>query len=48
MFILWLGLLGGSFVFLDVGPSNLFLVFHLFLGALIYLWLAGFHHIHNL
>ncbi len=29
MFPLWFGLLGGSFVFLDVGPSILFLVFPL-------------------
>jgi len=27
MFPLWFALLGGSFVFLDMGPSNLFLVF---------------------
>jgi hypothetical protein len=33
MFPLWFALLGGSFVFLDVGPSILFLVFpHLFFG----------------
>jgi hypothetical protein len=31
MFPLWFALLGGSFVFLDVGPSILFLVFTLFL-----------------
>ncbi len=30
MFPFWFTLLGGSFVFLDVGPSNLFLVFPLF------------------
>jgi hypothetical protein len=30
MFPLWLTLLSGSFVFLDVGPSILFLVFSLF------------------
>jgi hypothetical protein len=30
MFPLWFALLGGSFVFLDVGPSILFLVFPLF------------------
>jgi hypothetical protein len=27
---LWFGLLGGSFVFLDMGPSILFLVFLFF------------------
>jgi hypothetical protein len=32
MFSLWSALLGGSFVFLDVGPSILFLVF-LFFGC---------------
>ncbi len=39
MFPLWFALLGGSFVFLDMGPSILFLVFpFLFLGgALVYL-----------
>jgi hypothetical protein len=35
--------LGCSFVFLDVIPSILFLVFPLLLGALVYLWLARFH-----
>jgi hypothetical protein len=35
---LWLALLGGSFVFLNAGPSILFL---LVLGALVYLWLPG-------
>ncbi len=29
-FSLWFALLGGSFVYLDVGPSTLFLVFTLF------------------
>ncbi len=38
-------LLCGSFVFLNMGPYILFLVFPLFLGALVTLWLAGFHHI---
>jgi hypothetical protein len=33
MFSLWFGLLGGSFVFLDVGPSILILVFPLFVGC---------------
>ncbi len=33
MFLLWFSLLGGSFVFLDVGTSNLFLVFCLFLDC---------------
>jgi hypothetical protein len=42
MFPFWFALLGGSFVFLDVGPSILFLIF-LFLGALVNLLLAGFH-----
>ncbi len=38
MFPLWFALLGGSFVFLDVGPSILFLVFSPpFLGGLVYL-----------
>jgi hypothetical protein len=45
MFLLWSALLGGSFVFLDVGPSILFLVFPLFLGALGILWLAGFYRV---
>jgi hypothetical protein len=42
MFPLWFILLGGSFVFLDVGPSIFFLVSP-FLGALVNLWLARFH-----
>jgi hypothetical protein len=42
MFPLWFALLGGSFVFLEVGPSILFLVFLLYLGALVYFELAGF------
>jgi hypothetical protein len=33
MFPLWFALLGGSFVFLDVGHSILFLVFPPFLGC---------------
>jgi hypothetical protein len=41
MFPSWFALLGGSLVFLDVGPSILFIVSPpsppLFLGALIYL-----------
>jgi hypothetical protein len=42
MFPLSFALLDGSFVFLDMGPSVLFLVFLLlFLGALVYLWLVG-------
>jgi hypothetical protein len=44
MFPLWFALLGGSFVFLDLGPSILFPVFLFFWGALVYLWLVGFHH----
>jgi hypothetical protein len=44
MFPLWFALLGGSFVFLDMGASILFLVFPPFLGALVYLWLVGFNH----
>jgi hypothetical protein len=36
MLPLWSALLGGSFVFLDVSPSILFLVFALVLGALGY------------
>jgi hypothetical protein len=55
MLPLWFALLGGSFVFLNVGPMILFFVFALFwvlwfilcippfLGALIHLLLAGFH-----
>ncbi len=43
MFPLWFALLGGgTFVFLGVSPSILFLVFP-FWGALINLWLARFH-----
>jgi hypothetical protein len=39
MFPLWFALLGGSFffVFLDVGPSILFLVFPPFLDPFVYL-----------
>jgi len=37
MFPLWFTLLGGSFVFLDVGPSILFLVFPPFLDVLVML-----------
>jgi hypothetical protein len=33
MLPLWFGLLGGSFVFLDVGPSILIFVFPLFFGC---------------
>jgi hypothetical protein len=33
MFLLLFGILGGSFVFLDVGPSILILVFPLFFGS---------------
>jgi hypothetical protein len=50
MFPLWFALLGGSFVFLDVGPS-FFTLYSPFLGALVYLWLAGFHcqyHLQNI
>jgi len=35
MFPFWFALLGGSFVFLDMGPSILFLVFFFFWGALV-------------
>ncbi len=39
MFLLWFALLGGSFVFLDVGPSLLFLVLSLsWVLWLIYYW----------
>jgi hypothetical protein len=39
MFPLWLALLGGSFVFLDMGPSVLFFVFPYFWVLwLIYGW----------
>jgi hypothetical protein len=34
MFPLWFTLLAGSFVFLDMGPSILFLVFPFFFGVL--------------
>jgi hypothetical protein len=44
MFPLSFALLGGSFVFLDVSPSILFLLFGPFLGALVLFWLAGFDH----
>jgi len=44
MFPLWFTFFGGFVVFLDLGPSILFLVFPLFLGALVYLGLAGFYH----
>ncbi len=44
---LWFPLLGGSFVFLDEGPSILFLVFPLHLGALVYFGLAGFIYFSN-
>jgi len=47
MFLLWFALLGGSFVLLDMGPSILFLVFPLYLGALIYFGLAGFIYFSN-
>jgi hypothetical protein len=43
IFPLWFTFLGGSFVFLDVGPSILFFVLPLFWGALIYLWLGGLY-----
>ncbi len=36
------------FVFLEVGPSILFLAFPLFLDALVYLWLAGFRHLQSI
>jgi hypothetical protein len=41
MLLLWLALLGGSFVLLV--PTILFLVFAPFWGALVYILLAGFH-----
>jgi hypothetical protein len=40
MFPLWFVMLCGSFVILDVGPSILFLVFPLFLGALVFILLV--------
>jgi hypothetical protein len=40
MFPLWFTLLGGSFVFLVLSFYSLFSPF---LGALVNLWLAGFH-----
>jgi hypothetical protein len=43
MFPLWFALLGGSFVFLDMGPSILFLVFPLLFWVLGFIYdLAGF------
>ncbi len=42
MFPLWFTLVSSSFVFLDVGLFNLFLVSPPFLGALVDLWLARF------
>jgi hypothetical protein len=42
MFPLWFALLDGSFVFLDIGLSILFLVSP-YLGALVNLCLAQFH-----
>ncbi len=46
MFPLWFTLIRGSFVFLDMGPFNLFLVSPpLFWGALVDLWLATFQQI---
>ncbi len=49
MFPLWFTLLGGSFVFLDVGPSILFLVF-IFFGVLwfIYDWQGFIIYLHGL
>jgi len=45
MFPLWFAFLVGSFVFLDMDGSFhfLFLVFLLFLDALVFIWFAGFH-----
>jgi hypothetical protein len=37
LFPLWFAFLGGSFLFLDVGPSILFLVFPLFLFWVLWL-----------
>jgi hypothetical protein len=52
MFPLWFSFSGGSFVFLDVGPSILFLVFPWGEGeegglgcALVNVWGVGFHHL---
>jgi hypothetical protein len=45
MFPLWFALVGGSFVFLDVGPSIFVPCFPPFLTAVVNFWLAGFHHI---
>jgi hypothetical protein len=49
MFPLWLALLGGSFVFLDMGPSILFLVFRL-LWVLWFLfdWQGFIIYMHNI
>ncbi len=44
MFSLLFASLGGSFVFLEVGSSILFLNFPPFLGALVYFLSARFHH----
>jgi hypothetical protein len=40
MFLMWFTFFGGSFVFLDVSPSILFIVFPLLLGALAFFLLA--------
>ncbi len=45
MFLMWFTFFGGSFVFLVVSPSILFLVFPLLPGVLAYFLLARFHHI---
>jgi hypothetical protein len=49
MFPLWLALLSGSFVFLDMGPSILFLVFRL-LWVLWFLfdWQGFIIYMHNI
>ncbi len=48
MFPLWFTFLGGSFVFLDMGASNLFIVFPLFFWVLYFLFdCLGFNSIPN-
>jgi hypothetical protein len=42
MFHLWTALFGGSFIFLDVGPSILLLVFPFLWGALVFYDWQGF------
>jgi hypothetical protein len=45
MFALWFTLLGGSFVFFDIGPSILFLIFAYFWWCFGSFMVAGIHHL---